>query len=204
MTVDDTQIDSWAAQFHREGYLVLHDVLDPDLIAQLKVDLDRGLEEEPPTPNGIIELRHRMFEFSDANLSLFDREPTASRFGRQTGGTHGGLLFSRSPNRLAHSAPGMLRDVDMQGCYNRVTAGIDVYLGRPVIFEPGDEVVTLADAVAFATGVAPPDGWLVRVSGRLSDGVLNVLVPSTEGANVSVVSDLRVSVLDRGALFRPA
>jgi hypothetical protein len=115
-------------------------------------------------------------------VALFDREPAASRFGRQTGGTHGGLLFSRSPTRLAHHAPGMLRDVDMQGCYNRVTSDISVYLGRPVILEPGDAVMTLAEAVEYVGRVAPPDAWVVRVSGSLGDDALNVLVPSTEGA----------------------
>lgn len=115
-------------------------------------------------------------------VALFDREPTASRFGRQTGGTHGGLLFSRSPTRLAHHAPGMLRDVDMQGCYNRVTSDISVYLGRPVILEPGDAPMTLAEAVEYVGRVAPPDGWVVRVSGALGADALNVLVPSTEGA----------------------
>lgn len=115
-------------------------------------------------------------------VALFDREPAASRFGRQTGGTHGGLLFSRSPTRLAHHAPGMLRDVDMQGCYNRVTSDISVYLGRPVILEPGDAVMTLAEAVEYVRPLAPPDAWLVRVSGTFGADVLNVLVPSTEGA----------------------
>ncbi len=115
-------------------------------------------------------------------LALFDRQPPASRFGRQTGGTHGGLLFSRSPTKLVHRAPGMLRDVDMQGCYNRVTSDISVYFGRPLIVEPGDTKMTLAEAVAYVRDKAPPDGWLVRVSGTFDSDVLNVLVPSTEGA----------------------
>lgn len=115
-------------------------------------------------------------------LALLEQQPTASRFGRQTGGTHGGLLFSRSPTKLAHHAPGMLRDVDMQGCYNRVTSAISVYLGRPIIYEPGDAAMTLAEAVEYVCQHAPPDGWLVRVSGTFGADVSNVLVPSTEDA----------------------
>ena len=49
-------------------------------------------------------------------VALFDGNPEASKFGAQVGGVHGGLLFSRSPARLWHEAPGMLADVDLAGC----------------------------------------------------------------------------------------
>src|SRR5262249_32132204 len=45
-----------------------------------------------------------------------------SRYRAQAGRVHGGLLLNRSPTRFWHEAPGMLRDVDMSGCYNNVLA----------------------------------------------------------------------------------
>ena len=74
---DPDQIDAWVEQFHRDGYLFLTNVLPPDLVAQLRRDLDETL---PPTPNANsrIQLQHRMFESSHANLSLFDLEPIVS------------------------------------------------------------------------------------------------------------------------------
>lgn len=71
----DAPIDEWIEQFHRDGYLVLHDVLMPELVKQLKADLDGALEEEADYRTPVFELRGRMFEVSEANLSLFDLEP---------------------------------------------------------------------------------------------------------------------------------
>src|SRR5262249_11852637 len=99
-------------------------------------------------------------------------------------GVHGGLLFSRSPTRFFHAAPGMLRDVDMAGCYNNVIAGLTLYWGKPVIFEPGDRPWKLAQAVALAGRHADPGGSLVRVSGA-GTRPPNALVPSTDGALTS-------------------
>ena len=36
------QIDQWVEQFHRDGFLVLHDVIPPELIQPMKDDLDRA------------------------------------------------------------------------------------------------------------------------------------------------------------------
>ncbi len=33
--------------------------------------------------------------------------------------------------------PGMLRDVDLKGCYPAIMRTMNVYCGRPVLFEPG-------------------------------------------------------------------
>ena len=35
-------------QFHRDGYLVLHDLLPPGMMADMRADLDRALAENPP------------------------------------------------------------------------------------------------------------------------------------------------------------
>jgi hypothetical protein len=107
-----------------------------------------------------------------------------SRFGRQTGSVHGGLNFSRSPTRLWHEAKGMIRDVDMSGCYNTIIAGLDVYWGRPIVHEPGSRALTLRQAVELVRRHAAPGGWYIRVTGDIAEGH-NVLIPSTIGATTS-------------------
>lgn len=73
--VDAEQIAEWVEQFHRDGYLFLPSILTPEMIALLKDDLDRALVENSEEGSGIIQLHHRMFEVSPANISLFDLEP---------------------------------------------------------------------------------------------------------------------------------
>lgn len=73
-TADEAQIKAWVDQFNRDGYLFLRNVLPPDLVAELKRDADRGIDERQDS-KGIIELRCRMFEISPANRRLFDMEP---------------------------------------------------------------------------------------------------------------------------------
>jgi len=75
-TGSDPALDEWIEQFHRDGYLVVQDVLPTDLVNELKGDLDRalGYEQMAGVP---AEVHNRMFEISDANLSLFDRDPIA-------------------------------------------------------------------------------------------------------------------------------
>lgn len=76
--VTPEQIATWVEQFHREGYLFLKDILTPATIHQLKTDLDEVLAEHTEETGGRIELHHRMFETSTANLGLFDMEPIVS------------------------------------------------------------------------------------------------------------------------------
>src|SRR5262249_4292205 len=111
----------------------------------------------------------------------FKDEPGLSKFGTQVANVHGGLLFTRSPTRLWHEAPGMLADVDLSGCYNQITGQINVYWGRPVILEPGSQATTLARAVALARELADDDGWLIWTSGPIA-GYANVLISSTDDA----------------------
>lgn len=80
-TVSEAQIQSWIDTFHREGFLFLENVLPPDWCAELRADLDRALRDNPNGSNstgGRIQLSHRMFEHSAANLRLFDLEPIVS------------------------------------------------------------------------------------------------------------------------------
>jgi ectoine hydroxylase-related dioxygenase (phytanoyl-CoA dioxygenase family) len=75
---DEATIQEWVETFHRQGFLVVHDVLTPERIAPLKADLDRALVENDEEGDGVIQLHHRMFEISPTNLSLFDLEPIVS------------------------------------------------------------------------------------------------------------------------------
>jgi hypothetical protein len=116
-------------------------------------------------------------------LALFREHPGASRFGAQTGRVHGGLLYSRSATRFWHASPGALRDVDMAGCYNNILTRMNVYMGRPVIYEPGQARLSLGQAVALLRQHAAPDGWMVRVSGDVTGP--NALIPSSDDAVTS-------------------
>jgi hypothetical protein len=113
--------------------------------------------------------------------ALFETQAGPSRYGTQTGKVHGGLLYGRSPTKFWHQAKGMLRDVDMAGCYQRILEGLNVYWGRPVVFEPGNKALTLQQAVDRVSRHADPDGWFIRVSGDLT-AAPNALIPSTDNA----------------------
>lgn len=73
--VDQSTIDAWVEQFHRQGFLFLKSVLPPDLIGELKSDLERELRKDGKEKGDAVELHTRMFETSRANLRLFDMEP---------------------------------------------------------------------------------------------------------------------------------
>jgi ectoine hydroxylase-related dioxygenase (phytanoyl-CoA dioxygenase family) len=71
----EVPIDQWVEQFNRDGYLFIQNVLPPEVVEELKRDLDRVLAETPDTSTKVIELHVRMFEKSAANVRLFDLEP---------------------------------------------------------------------------------------------------------------------------------
>ena len=73
------KIAQWVEHFHKDGYLVLKNVLPADWCAQMREDLDKALRDNhEENPDGIIELHHRMFEVSPANVKLFTVEPVAT------------------------------------------------------------------------------------------------------------------------------
>lgn len=77
----DEQIQKWVETFHRQGFLFLENVLPPEWCAELREDLDRALRDNPNGLNNMsqyLDLAHRMFETSRANLRLFDLEPIVS------------------------------------------------------------------------------------------------------------------------------
>ncbi len=72
------QIGEWVEAFHRDGFLFIENILPLEMVATLKSDLENALEEHQDNGGGVIDLRCRMFEFSPANLALFDMEPIVS------------------------------------------------------------------------------------------------------------------------------
>ncbi len=82
--VNEDTLREWVEQFHRDGYLFLPDFLTPEIVAQLKADLDDALASNDLTYTGeddagaTMRLRVRLFERSAANLSLFDMDPIAA------------------------------------------------------------------------------------------------------------------------------
>src|SRR5262249_19604044 len=114
-------------------------------------------------------------------LALFHEHREVSKYDDQAGRIHGGLLFSRSPTQLWHESKGMLADVDMANCYVQNASCINAYCGRTVVFEPGGQNMTVAEAVPFVRKQAPDDGWVLFASGPIRD-YPNVLIPSTEDA----------------------
>jgi ectoine hydroxylase-related dioxygenase (phytanoyl-CoA dioxygenase family) len=76
--LEEAPIQEWVEQFHRDGCLFLQNVSPPEMVAELKADLDRALVENDEEGDGIIQLHHRMFEVSPANVRMFDLEPIAT------------------------------------------------------------------------------------------------------------------------------
>ena len=64
----------WVTAFHRDGFVFLQDVLPRELCTRLREDYDRV----SPTQNQPTECHTRMFETSQANLSLFECEPVVT------------------------------------------------------------------------------------------------------------------------------
>lgn len=70
-------IEEWIDQFHRDGFLIVRNVLSAERIAQLKADLDASVgEHRDGTPSA--DLHMRSFETSSANVQLFEQEPIAT------------------------------------------------------------------------------------------------------------------------------
>ena len=85
-TVEAGTLAGWVEQFHRDGFLVVNNVLSAEQIAALKDDLDRAIEADVGAPGGGayagkslgLHIQERLFERSRANLELFDLEPIVS------------------------------------------------------------------------------------------------------------------------------
>jgi hypothetical protein len=113
-------------------------------------------------PAGLNRLKELARRGSAAALS----DGRVSRYGKQTGDTHGGLLYSRTPYTFFHETPGQFRDLDLKSCYPAIIRKMVVYLGRPVVLEPGYATWSLERAVEYLNRHADGDhAWCVKVSG---------------------------------------
>ena len=68
------ELQEWVRCFHRDGYIVLPDVLPRALCERLRADFD----QISPTTQQPTECAVRLFENSQANLELFDCEPVVT------------------------------------------------------------------------------------------------------------------------------
>lgn len=66
------QFSVWIESFHKDGYLILPDILDQNICHQLSSDLDIALGNKKKNSKFIVK---QMFERSEANLNLFWHEP---------------------------------------------------------------------------------------------------------------------------------
>ncbi|OWK35736.1 hypothetical protein [Fimbriiglobus ruber] len=129
----------------------------------------------PAEPAGLNKLKQQARRGSAATLS----DGRVSRYGQQTGDTHGGLLQSRTPYQFFHESEGQFRDLDLKSCYPAVIRPMVVYLGRPVVLEPGHATWTLKRAVEYLLKHADGEyAWFVKASGQI-EGFENTLVQST-------------------------
>ena len=75
------QIAAWAEGFHRDGCLLIEDVLAPEPCAELRAQLEARVASQHRVQDGAHyhgKLGTAMFETSPANLRLFDLEPIVS------------------------------------------------------------------------------------------------------------------------------
>ncbi len=70
-TPDERTVGAWVEAFHRDGYVLIPQVLSPARCAALRSEYDAI----SPHRDGPTECHTRMFESSPANLALFDLEP---------------------------------------------------------------------------------------------------------------------------------
>ena len=85
------QLNEWVESFHANGFLVIHNVLAPELCQHLKNDLDDILkitEGEKYNPSRGM-MKKRMFEHSQHNLNLFALEPIVTFAEHLIGGANG-------------------------------------------------------------------------------------------------------------------
>jgi hypothetical protein len=144
----------------------------------------RAVEKvDPKTPNSRQDSGPSLQQVKDLFAEgTADTISAVSRYGRQTGQTHGGLLYSRTPEVLFHSASGQFRDVDLSSCYPSILRKLRLYVGRPIVLEPGNDALTLKEAVAILDREAAGwDAWFIRITGPIS-AAPNGLVPSTDDA----------------------
>jgi ectoine hydroxylase-related dioxygenase (phytanoyl-CoA dioxygenase family) len=72
----EKQLNEWIEFFHANGFIVIHNVLTPEMCESLRKDLDEALIKEVNKDYvKSKKIMKRMFEHSRHNLNLFDLEP---------------------------------------------------------------------------------------------------------------------------------
>jgi|GEM_PF-3343689 len=103
-----------------------------------------------------------------------------SRFGKSTWKIHGGLCFTRSPDIFFHQEKGAFRDIDCSQCYSSIAENISIYVGEPMLEEPGKNTMNLKEAIKWVgERAAGSDAFFIKVTGRISGSIPNCLIPST-------------------------
>jgi ectoine hydroxylase-related dioxygenase (phytanoyl-CoA dioxygenase family) len=84
------QLNDWIDSFHKNGFLVIPNILTPEQCDQLRQDLDTALEEiEGKSYVKSRKIMKRMFERSPHNLNLFALEPILTFAEQLIGGANG-------------------------------------------------------------------------------------------------------------------
>jgi ectoine hydroxylase-related dioxygenase (phytanoyl-CoA dioxygenase family) len=73
------QLTEWIEFFHANGFIVIHNVLTPEMCESLRKDLDEALTKDVEgEPGKSKKIMKRMFEHSRHNLNLFELEPVVT------------------------------------------------------------------------------------------------------------------------------
>lgn len=84
------QLNEWIEAFHANGFLVIHNVLTPEMCEYLRKDLDEALTRDFDRKLGKSQkIMKRMFEHSQHNLNLFELEPIVTFAEHLIGGANG-------------------------------------------------------------------------------------------------------------------
>ncbi|AFZ38407.1 hypothetical protein Sta7437_4987 (plasmid) [Stanieria cyanosphaera PCC 7437] len=97
-------------------------------------------------------------------------------FGIQPLRTVGGLLYTRC-QRYPY-IKGLLGDLDMSSCYATRLCSLTIFLGQPVIttYKEKKYKPTLREWLKFIKKNSPRDGWIVRVSGKLTEAINTIIL----------------------------
>jgi hypothetical protein len=146
------------------------------------VELLVGVAQRAAEGSALLDNRNRIKQLWRRSGAVhFEGAGSASRYKAQTAKVQAGLQLPRTPDSPRYISPGKLVDVDMRSCFPGIISGMAVYLGRPIVLEPGRLDFLLAEAAKYADDIADKDAWFIRVTGNIPSG-LNVLIPSVDEA----------------------
>jgi len=90
----EKQLHEWIEFFHANGFIVIHNVLTPEMCELLRNDLEEALTKDVDRePGKSKKIMKRMFEHSQHNLNLFELEPIVT-FAEHLIGEANGIGYS--------------------------------------------------------------------------------------------------------------